>query len=240
MSIASTPVEIDYPESDGKPMGESDLHIQWIIRLRDMLKWRYRDRRTYVAADLLVYYEEGQPRKFIVPDVFVVQGCDPGLRRVYKVWEEPSPPQVVFEVTSRSTKREDTNTKPHVFDAIGVREYFLYDPTNDYLNPPLQGFRRSDAGRGFLTIEPDAGGWLASEVLDLKLRLEQGRLMLYDSATGAPLLTEGEAERAARQAEQKARQAEQRARQAEQQARQAAEAELERLRARLRSLGLDE
>ncbi len=37
MSTAPTPVEIDYPESDGQPIGETDLHIGWIIRLRDML-----------------------------------------------------------------------------------------------------------------------------------------------------------------------------------------------------------
>ncbi|MGD9854363.1 MAG: Uma2 family endonuclease [Planctomycetaceae bacterium] len=216
MSAASTPVEIEYPESDGMPMGETDIHIQWIIRLRDMLKWRYRDQQTYVAADLLVYYEEGDPKRCVVPDVFVVKDCDPGPRRVYKVWEEPAPPQFVMEVTSRGSKREDLIYKPRVYDHIGVSEYFLYDPTSEYLKPPLQGFRRT--GGQFSAIEPDSGGWLASEQLELRLRLESGWLILQDAATGDVLLTEGEAERAARKA---------------------AEAEVASLRERLRQSGQD-
>ena len=61
-------------------MGETDLHIHWTIRIRDLLKHRYRETRTYVAADLLVYYDEGVPRNFVVPDVFVVPNCDPSWR----------------------------------------------------------------------------------------------------------------------------------------------------------------
>ncbi len=230
MSTASTPVEIDYPESDGQPLGETDLHIGWIIRLRDILKWQYREQNTYVAADLLVYYEAGNPRKFIVPDVFVVTDCDPHLRRVYKIWEEPSPPQVVFEITSRGSQREDTVFKPRVFDSIGVREYFLYDPTSDYLDPPLRGFRKADDD--FCPIEPDADGWLISETLGLKLRLEGRSLVLQDLATEETLLTEGEFERRQREIEHHQREV-------ERAAREAAEAEVARLRERLRQSGQD-
>jgi hypothetical protein len=43
MSTSETVLQIEYPESDGEPLGETDLHIHWIIRLRDILKYRYRD-----------------------------------------------------------------------------------------------------------------------------------------------------------------------------------------------------
>ncbi len=195
-----------------------------------MLKWRYREQNTYVAADLLVYYEQGDPRKFIVPDVFVVTDCDPHLRRVYKIWEEPSPPQVVFEITSRGSQREDTIFKPRVFAEIGVREYFLYDPTSDDLDPPLRGFRKADDD--FCSLEPDADGWLLSETLGLKLRLENGSLVLQERTTGETLLTEGEFERRQREIEHHQREI-------ERAAREAAEAELERLRERLRQSGQD-
>jgi hypothetical protein len=77
MSVTSTDNQaIDYPESDGKPMGETDWHIDWTLRLRDMLKYRYRDQRVYVGSDLLLYYHEGVPRDFVVPDGFVVLDCD--------------------------------------------------------------------------------------------------------------------------------------------------------------------
>ena len=93
-------------------MGETDRHIEWIIRLRDVLKHRYADQSVYVAADLLVYYVEGTPSRHVVPDVFVVKDCDPGPRRIYQCWAEPSPPHVVFEITSRGSKRDDTVFKP--------------------------------------------------------------------------------------------------------------------------------
>jgi Uma2 family endonuclease len=193
-------------------MGETDLHRNWIMRLIDMLSHRYHAQRVYVSGDLLVYYVEGNPRKFVVPDVFVVKDCDPGERRVYKIWEEPAPPEFIIEVTSRSSRREDSVTKPRIYGAIGVREYFVYDPTSDYLDPPLRGFRRADNGQ-FVAIDADADGWLASDHLGLRLRLEDGRLVLQDAHTGEGLLTEAESERTAREA---------------------AEAELARLREQLR------
>ena len=50
-------------------------------------------------------------------------------------------PNAAIEVTSRKTKREDLKAKPAIYARIRVPEYFLYDPTADYLQPPLQGFR---------------------------------------------------------------------------------------------------
>ncbi len=35
MSLIQTVDQIEYPETDGQPMGETDLHIDWLIRLRD-------------------------------------------------------------------------------------------------------------------------------------------------------------------------------------------------------------
>jgi Uma2 family endonuclease len=202
-------------------MGETDWHRDWIIRLIDMLQQRYRGQQVYVTGDLLLYYEEGNPKRFLVPDVFVVLNHQPGMRRIYKLWEEGQPPNAVIEVTSRSTKREDANAKPQKYAAIGVGEYFLFDPTNDYLRPPLRGYRLTD--ERYVPIEPDATGGLICEQLSLRLCLEAGELVIYDLETGEPLLTEAGAERAALEAERAALQR-------EQTAREAAEAEVQRLR----------
>ncbi len=45
MSLVEATQQINNPESDGEPLGETDLHIHWIIRLRDLLKFRYRRER---------------------------------------------------------------------------------------------------------------------------------------------------------------------------------------------------
>jgi hypothetical protein len=98
---------------------------------------------------------------------------------------------VVFEITSRSTRREDEVFKPRVYARLGVPEYFLYDPTSDYLKPPLQGFRTE---RGNYTrITPDETGALKCEQLGIILRLEHGDLVMYDARSGQVLQTEAEA-----------------------------------------------
>ena len=80
--------QFHYPESDGKPMGETDEHRDAMVRHIQILQEYYRDQRVYVSGDLLVYYEEGDPSKYVVPDAFVVKGVAPNRRRTYKIWLE--------------------------------------------------------------------------------------------------------------------------------------------------------
>lgn len=197
--------DIEYPESDGNPMGETDLHRYWMRRLYDILHFHVRNKQMYVASDLLLYYEEGDVQKYVVPDLFVVKDSDPGFRRTFKTWDEGRVPNVVVEVTSKWTRTEDETYKPHRYEMIGVRELFLYDPTGDYLTDQLQGFRLLDDGYG--RIEPDGDGAIVSEELGLRLRLESNDLIISDKATGAVLPTEAESERAAKESERAAREA---------------------------------
>jgi hypothetical protein len=149
---------------------------------------------------------------------------------------------VVIEVTSRKTKKKDTEIKPPLYAQLGVKEYFLFDPTQDYLDPPLEGYRL--VGAEYEQLAPDAEGCLVSQQLGLRLQVEQGHLTFYRLDTGKRLLTAEEARRAeakARRAERKARRAAEEAHRAAEEARRAAEerwraaeAEVERLREELR------
>jgi Uma2 family endonuclease len=179
-----------YPTSDGKPMAETDVHRQEMTRLIDTLDALFAaDPAMYVSGNLLLHYEEGDPRASVAPDVFVVRGVAKGLREVYKLWEEQRPPVLIIEVTSRTTRREDLGKKQELYARLGVREYILYDPLGEYLRPPLQGYR---LGAGaYRAMEPDAEYGLLSE-LGLRLRLMDGRLMLFDRQTGARLLSPAE------------------------------------------------
>lgn len=184
---------ICYPESDGKPMAETDGHINTLIYLREALRDHFRDDpQVYVASNLFLYYEEGDPHQVVAPDVFVVKGVSKGDRRTYKLWEEDDKgPQVVFEVTSRSTRKEDLGPKKGTYEMLGVREYFLFDPLGEYLEPPLVGYWLEEDG-----YRRAAGERLVSEVLGLELRVEGGRLWLYELETGEKLLSPLEAQAA--------------------------------------------
>ena len=190
MSVASTNTSIEYPESDGRPMGETDWHIESTLRLRELLKHRYRGQNVYVASDLLVYYNEGVLQDYIVPDGFVVLDCSPQRRRIFQTWKEQRVPNVVFEFTSKSTRRTDEVFKPRIYAEIGVAEYFLYDPQDEYLKPCLQGYRLAGEGT-YVRIDFNAQGQLESLQLGVTLEVD-GELVLRDTVTGQALLTEAE------------------------------------------------
>lgn len=239
----TTPVAdtVFYPETDGIPMGESDLHRKIMFHIIHLLERFFAGQQVYVTGNLILYYERGNPRKSIVPDCFVAPGVEPRLRPIYKLWEEPAGPQVVFEVSSKSTQREDLGAKMRVYAQLGVQEYYIYDPTGDYLNPPLAAFQW--VGGGYVPMppvneEPPLSTWLLapeasappeflSRALGLRLTLDaDGQLQFYDAETGARLLSDEEARQ---QAEAAAQQAQERAARAEATAARLQE-ELDRLR----------
>ncbi len=195
--------KVDYPTSDGKPMAETDIHRTLMIALIQTLQAHFAaDPSAYVSGNLLLFYEEGNRRKHVSPDVFVVLGVGMRLRDHYLMWEEGKGPDLVIELTSKTTRSEDVKKKMDLYrDVLRVAEYFLFDPLQDYLRPSMQGFRLVE-GR-YEPIEA-VDGRLPSEVLGLHLERAGSELRLLDPATGRWLLTpeeRAEAERTRAEAE---------------------------------------
>jgi Uma2 family endonuclease len=224
--------DIIYPESDGKPVAETDEHRDLMFDLIAVLRFLFKGQRVYVSGNLLVYYIEGNPKKSVAPDTFVVKDCDPRRRRIFKIWEERKGPNFAMELTSKKTRREDERFKKDLYAQLRVPEYFLFDPFGEWLKPPLVGYRLVNGE--YMRIQPNADGGLESQQLGVTFKIEGGRLVLYRTDTGKRLLSE--AEWLAAQAQAKAADAETRAAQAEARAakeavvRQALEQELARLR----------
>ena len=214
-------LKLHYPSTDGLPMAESDFQREPLAYAVQALRvYFHRRDDVYVSGNLFIYYEEDNPRAVVAPDVFVVIGATPYDRSSYKLWEEPKAPDFVLEITSRSTRSEDQGVKRGIYAYLGVREYFQYDPTGDYLTPPLQGFRLVEPN--YQPIAPQAdGASVHSSALGLDLRIEDGDLRFYDPVAQQMLLSLQESEQARVAAEARA---------------QAAEARLAELEARLRSL----
>jgi Uma2 family endonuclease len=213
-------------------VAESDFQLQPLLYAVTTMRTYFQERAdVYVAGNMFIYYEEGNPEAVVAPDVFVVLGTTKRDRMSYMLWEEPKGPDFVLEITSRSTRTKDQGPKRGIYAFLGVREYFQYDPTHDYLVPALQGARLVAGSYQALlpTTLPDGTLVLHSEVLGLDVRLEEGTLRFYDPGTGQKLLSHAEIEQARREAEERAGRAEA--------ARQAAEARIAELEARLRAQG---
>jgi Uma2 family endonuclease len=182
--------EIEYPESDGQPIGETDFHFTTIILLVQALRDYFAEQPVYVAGDLMFYYERGNPHAVKAPDVLVVKGVGKHKRRVYKLWEESAIPCTIFEITSKQTAQADLTTKYQLYERLGVKEYFLFDPLDEYLQPRLQGFILVQ-GR-YQALPLSAEGELISRESGLILRPQGDLLRLVDSYTGQMLATSKE------------------------------------------------
>lgn len=247
-----------YPTTDGRPMGETDLHRDIMTSAIETLKLYYAGQRVYVSGNILLFYKPGNRRRHVSPDVLVTKGLQQRRRDNYLLWREGRPPNIVIEVSSKSTREEDLEDKFEIYrDEIGVAEYFLFDPRGEYLRPALQGYRLQ-AGR-YERIKRVAGR-LPSVELGLHLEQFQRQLRFWEPASRCWLPTPQEAREAAeterrqadaerqraeaehQRAEAERQQAEAERQQAEAERQQAelkwqqAQAEIDRLRQELQSL----
>ncbi len=181
-------------------MAETDFHRILMTALIGTLDFRFADDpMVYVSGNLLMYYVRGNKRKHVSPDVFVVKGVEKKLRLNYLTWEEGKTPNAVIEITSKSTRKEDTDTKFVLYrDVLKVKEYFQFDPFGDYLKPDrLRGYRLR---KGEYVPIALVDGRMLSLVLGLHLERDSNTLRLYDPETKTWLLTADErAEQAERE-----------------------------------------
>jgi len=205
-----TEIEIIYPGSDGEPLAETYLHLYAILVTLEILKQYLQGQQATVLADQFLYYAQGFPRLRVAPDVMVIFNVAPGGRDNYKIWKEKQVPSVIFEVTSEGTKDRDTGYKKTLYEQLGVKEYWLFDPKGEWIENKLKGYRWSKEVYEEITDS-------RSEVLELRLEVESELIAFYREDTGEKLLAPSELAKALKESEEKA----------------------ERLRRKLEELGVD-
>ena len=137
-------------------------------------------------------------------------------RNGYVISEVGKPPDLVFEVGSRSTGRNDYTEKRETYADYGVGEYWRFDHSGgEYHDAPLVGDRLGDEGVYEpieIVVEPDGRHWGYSEVLGLEfwwVRDEspgwnKGELRFRDPVSGEFLRTYEETQEAMELAEARA------------------------------------
>ena len=171
-------------------MAESESQLIPLMYAVSCLRHYFRNcPEVHASGNLLIYYEEGT-RARVAPDVFVVFGARNRKeeRATYLLWEEEKAPDFVLEITSPGKWRADQIWKRELYRRLGVGEYRQYDPTRDYLDPPLQGLELVRGEYEPLPRWELADGTLAarSEVLGLELRVAGRRLRFHDPGGRGP------------------------------------------------------
>jgi Uma2 family endonuclease len=196
--------------------------------------WLAKHGGGYVSGNMFLYFSKTRSRRQDVrgPDVFVVLGASTKARDRWAVWEEGKGPEVVIELLSKKTARQDKGKKKRIYqDQLKVAEYFWFDPQkpDDWAGFELVGGK-------YRELAVDANHRLLSQQLGLTLVRWQGvhegldRVWLRWATLDGELLPTKE--ELANAAEQRAA-AERLAREAERAARLVAEAEVARLKALL-------
>ena len=196
MRVACHPAVDDelYPASDGKPMAETQVHLALLASLYGMLFHYFRPRGIYIAANMFLYYERVNPKARTAPDLMAIKGVDTSIkRRSFKTWEEKAKPCFILELTSKKTAKEDQNGKMELYRRLRVREYFLFDPLDEYLPQQLMGFRLS--GDEYQPMALDGDGGLTSKELSLHFVPDGYDLLVSEVATGKQLLSLEDAEK---------------------------------------------
>ncbi len=123
----------DLLETDGEPL-DSDWHRMAIALLVETIRYYFRQRHDFFAGgNMFIYFSEVQARNrdFRGPDFFFVWGVDGRRDRPYwVVWQEDGRyPNVIIELLSPSTAKEDRTTKKAIYEQVfRTPEYILYDP----------------------------------------------------------------------------------------------------------------
>lgn len=170
----------DLPDSDGEPM-ESPWHVGSGV----LLKESYAAARGpmtdyYVGVNMFVYYSWQQVRNqdFKGPDVYFVHGVDgQKARRYWAIWDEEGRyPDVVLELLSSSTEREDLGNKRRIYEqTFRVKEYFCIAPQV----ARIIGWRLINDS--YVALQTDERGWIWSESLGLWIGAWQGRYLLEEN-----------------------------------------------------------
>jgi len=195
--------KIFYPSSDGKPMGETGIHVRAMMNLHVALEEFFKPRQdVYIATDMFWYWKEGRT-KTVAPDVMVIPGVNSRPeRRSFFTWRENGVvPAVVFEVASEGTWKSNLIRKRRLYQRRGVKEYFIFDPEGFYLRPRLLGFRLKGPRYQTLFAIDD----ILSSDLGFDLRPEGEMLRLIDRASGMNIPTPAESIERARRAEEQTR-----------------------------------
>ncbi|GAB4112992.1 MAG: hypothetical protein OHK0050_15290 [Roseiflexaceae bacterium] len=212
----------DLPSEDGVPM-----ESPWHAGSGPLIKSAYLAHRGgvmtdfYIGMNMFVYYSWKQVRDddYRGPDLYFVEGVDGQKpRRYWAIWDEDGRyPDMVIELLSASTEKEDLTTKHRIYlEQFRLREYFCIASECSQ----LFGWRNRSGS--FEAISPNEQGWLWSEYLGLWIGPWQGIYMgeehtwprLYHPDGSLVLLAEESEQQRAEQAVARAEAEQQRAEQA--------------------------
>lgn len=172
-----------YPAEEERAVPLGDAALRMLAYLCEALRRVFSARSdVYVGGDQFIYWEPGNPRKRIAPDVYVIFGVpSEPPRAVIRTWEE-NVPAFVVEISSKESRAGDRGHKLEIYqNVLRCPEYLIYDEELD----ELLLYRLED--EGYQRVEPQVDGSLYSEELGVRFTREAEILVRLYGADGQPV-----------------------------------------------------
>ena len=211
----------DPPEREPDDM-TSVQHLGENGNLHHLLQYLGNPETTIVSGERYIVPVPGTPsNQRIAPDMLISFHANPALYRQdnsYVISRQGKPPDLVMEIASERTGKNDVEDKPARYAALGIPEYWRFDETGGFHGSRLAGDRLVNGRYEPIAVEEVEDGVLQSysTTLNLYIRWEHGKLGWHDPETGQHIATFEYERSRADAAETRATAAEARARELEQ------------------------
>ncbi len=138
----------DPPEREPDDM-TSVQHLGENGNLHHLVQYLGNPETTIVSGERYIVPVPGTPsNQRIAPDMLISFNSDPALYRQdngYVISRQGKPPDLVMEIASERTGKNDVEDKPARYAALGIPEYWRFDETGDFHGARLAGDRLVDS-----------------------------------------------------------------------------------------------
>ena len=183
----------DTPEREPDDM-TSIQHLGENGNLHHLAQYLGNTDTTIVSGERYIVPAPGTPpSQRISPDLLISFNANPALYRRdngYVISRQGKPPDLVMEIASERTGRNDVENKPVRYASLGVSEYWRFDETGEFHGTKLAGDRLAEGRYEPIPIEEVGDGVLQgySSVLNLLIRWDHGQLGWHDPETGTHIV----------------------------------------------------
>ncbi|HRI69589.1 MAG TPA: hypothetical protein PK156_35400, partial [Polyangium sp.] len=146
--------------------------------------------RCYTGSDNFIYWQKGDNKLCVSPDLYILPGLEPDAYPrdfvggqddgCWKTWVLGVTPSFALEVKARRNPRKDEQQSPDRHDACGTKELIVFDPFHA---------RRRKQRKRFVVYRRDATGKLVPVV-------ETNESRVFSEVLDGYLVAEGDAQRA--------------------------------------------
>jgi len=119
------PIPLLFPTDEEVP--EHKLHVELRTALYQLIRLALRD-SVIVGTEQFVYFDAGDPKRCLAPDVMVWVGAPDEIFGAWKVWERGAPHVAVEIVSPSDAPPGPWEKKLAQYIQCGVREVVRFDP----------------------------------------------------------------------------------------------------------------